>query len=53
MNRASVSVNNEVISSISHGLFVLIGIATDDGPSDAEYITRKILNIRLFDDEVK
>ncbi|CAB3365769.1 Hypothetical predicted protein [Cloeon dipterum] len=48
---AKVSVNGEVVSSIGKGLCVLIGINRDDGPKDLEYIVRKILNVRLFDDE--
>lgn len=51
VTKASVSVNGEVISSIGQGLCVLIGISRKDGPKDAEYIVRKILNLRLFDDD--
>ncbi|XP_022249735.1 D-tyrosyl-tRNA(Tyr) deacylase 1-like [Limulus polyphemus] len=48
--KASVSVNNEVVSSIGRGLCVLIGISRDDTPKDMEYMVRKVLNLRLFDD---
>ncbi|XP_066910210.1 D-aminoacyl-tRNA deacylase 1-like [Clytia hemisphaerica] len=51
VTNASVSVNNELISSIGKGLCVLIGISRDDKPKDVEYIVRKILNLRLFDDD--
>ncbi|KAG1728613.1 D-Tyr tRNAtyr deacylase-like domain-containing protein [Suillus paluster] len=46
---ASVSVDGKVISSISRGLMVLVGIGTDDTLSDVETLTNKILNIRVFD----
>ncbi|XP_059469161.1 D-aminoacyl-tRNA deacylase 1 isoform X1 [Neocloeon triangulifer] len=51
VRRAQVSVNGEIVSSIEKGLCVLIGICRDDGPVDLEYIVRKILNVRLFDDD--
>ncbi|KAG2363401.1 D-Tyr tRNAtyr deacylase-like domain-containing protein [Suillus spraguei] len=46
---ASVSVDGNVISSISRGLMVLVGIGTDDTLADVETLTNKILNIRVFD----
>ncbi|KAG1762654.1 D-Tyr tRNAtyr deacylase-like domain-containing protein [Suillus occidentalis] len=46
---ASVSVDGKVISSISRGLMVLIGIGTDDTLADVDALTNKILNIRVFD----
>ncbi|KAK6177170.1 hypothetical protein SNE40_015326 [Patella caerulea] len=49
--KASVTVEDEVISSIGPGLCVLIGISKDDSKKEAEYIARKILNLRVFDDE--
>ncbi|XP_076360451.1 D-aminoacyl-tRNA deacylase [Tachypleus tridentatus] len=48
--KASVLVNDEVVSSIGKGLCVLIGISRDDTPKDMEYMVRKVLNLRLFDD---
>ncbi|XP_076463592.1 D-aminoacyl-tRNA deacylase 1-like [Babylonia areolata] len=49
--KASVSVGDEVISSIGQGLCVLVGISRYDTPKEMEYIVRKILNLRLFDDD--
>ncbi|OJA17033.1 hypothetical protein AZE42_03557 [Rhizopogon vesiculosus] len=46
---ASVSVDGKVISSISRGLMVLVGIGTDDTLTDVETLSSKILNIRVFD----
>lgn len=48
---ASVTVSNEMISSIKSGLCVLIGISRDDTEKDIEYIVKKILSLRLFEDE--
>ncbi|GBP59424.1 D-aminoacyl-tRNA deacylase 1 [Eumeta japonica] len=47
--KASVTVGGEVISNIDQGLCVLIGVCGSDTRKDMEYIVRKILNVRLFD----
>lgn len=41
----------EQISSIGRGLCILLGISAQDTQRDADYIVRKILNLRLFEDE--
>ncbi|KAL4261409.1 D-aminoacyl-tRNA deacylase [Pleurotus pulmonarius] len=46
---ASVSVNDEVVSSISRGLMVLVGIGRDDTAEDVAFIAKKILTMRLFE----
>ncbi|XP_077379518.1 D-aminoacyl-tRNA deacylase 1-like isoform X7 [Festucalex cinctus] len=51
VTRASVTVGDDQISSIGRGLCVLLGISVEDTHTDAEYIIRKILNLRLFEDE--
>ncbi|XP_013165942.1 PREDICTED: D-tyrosyl-tRNA(Tyr) deacylase 1 [Papilio xuthus] len=51
VKNAKVTVNDEVISSIEQGACVLIGICSSDTIKDMEYIVRKLLSIRLFDDE--
>ena len=48
---SSVSVNNELISEIDYGLVLLVGFALDDDITDLEYIVKKVLNLRIFDDE--
>jgi D-tyrosyl-tRNA(Tyr) deacylase len=48
--KASVTVSDEIISSISNGYCVLIGISRDDTEKDMDFIVKKILNIRLFED---
>lgn len=39
------------VSSISRGVCVLVGIGREDGAEDVEYITRKVLNMRIFQSE--
>uniref|UniRef100_A0A182VR71 D-aminoacyl-tRNA deacylase n=1 Tax=Anopheles minimus TaxID=112268 RepID=A0A182VR71_9DIPT len=47
---AKVTVGDEVVSSIGRGLCVLVGISADDNANDVEWIARKLLNLRLFDE---
>ncbi|CAB4401267.1 unnamed protein product [Rhizophagus irregularis] len=47
---ASVTVNTQV-SSIDRGLCILLGIAFDDTIDDLEYMVKKILKVRVFEDE--
>ena len=51
VKEASVTVDNKVISLIHNGLLVFIGITDDDNREDVLWLTKKIANIRLFDDE--
>ena len=51
VKRASVTVDGELISEIAQGLLVLVGICDEDNHEDIEWLTKKISNIRLFDDE--
>lgn len=48
---ASVEVEGRTVSEIGPGLLVLIGIHDSDVDSDADYICRKVLNMRLFPNE--
>ncbi|KAK3557141.1 hypothetical protein QTP70_024733 [Hemibagrus guttatus] len=49
--KASVTVGENHISSIGRGICVFVGISTQDTQKDVDYIVRKILNLRLFEDE--
>lgn len=51
VKEASVTVDNEVISLIHNGLLIFVGITEDDDREDILWLTKKIANIRLFDDE--
>ena len=51
VSRASVSINGSVHSAISQGLMVLVGIEEADGPEDIEWLSSKVINLRVFNDE--
>lgn len=46
-----MTVDGEVISLIHNGLLLFVGITDDDNREDILWLTKKIANIRLFDDE--
>lgn len=50
VKNASVTVEGECISLINKGLLVFVGICDEDNTEDIEWLTKKITNIRLFDD---
>ena len=52
VTHASVSVESEVVGKIGRGLVVFIGIAVGDTEKDAQYLVQKIVNLRIFADEV-
>jgi D-tyrosyl-tRNA(Tyr) deacylase len=48
---ASVTVEGELVSAIGPGLLVLLGVEEGDGPSDLDYIVKKIPVLRIFEDD--
>ena len=50
VNQASVIINNNHFSSIDKGILVFLGIQTGDGLQDIQYLTRKIVQLRIFND---
>ena len=50
-NHGSVSVDNKIINEINNGFVILVGIHVTDTEEDINYLVRKILNLRVFDDE--
>jgi len=50
VREASVSVDGERIAAINSGLLVLCGVAPGDSDSDIEWLARKIVSLRIFDD---
>ena len=50
VERASVAVDGETLSSIGQGLLVLIGVSHDDTPFDARFLAAKTVQLRIFDD---
>lgn len=48
---ASVTINGKVKSQITQGMLILLGICNEDTRDDIEWLVRKIVNLRIFDDE--
>lgn len=48
---SSVSVQGEVVGAIGPGMNILVGITHDDSEEDIEWLCKKIVNLRIFDDE--
>ena len=48
---ASVTINGICKSAIQKGLMILIGIEETDGKEDIDWLCKKIVNLRVFDDE--
>ncbi len=48
---ASVTINTQLHSSIGKGMIILVGIQADDTNEDIEWLTGKICNLRIFNDE--
>ena len=51
VTEASVEIDGSVFSSINKGLLVLIGIELSDSEPSALQLSKKILNLRVFDDD--
>lgn len=49
--KSSVSVNNKVIGSIEHGLVLLVGFTKGDNEQVIDKMVKKVVNLRIFDDE--
>lgn len=51
VTNAEVAVNGETVGSCGHGFMVLLGVAEGDTEKDAELLCRKIVNLRVFEDD--
>ncbi len=51
VSRASVTVDDELISKIDKGYLILIGVMDDDTEYDAEVLAKKISTLRVFEDD--
>lgn len=51
VKESSVTVNNQMISRIGPGLLVLLGVSEADDAGDADFLSEKIPNLRIFEDE--
>ena len=51
VSNASVKVDGAITGQIQQGLLVLVGIEDSDGQDDLEWLSGKIVNLRIFNDE--
>jgi len=51
VSHASVEIEGKVKSSIQEGYMILLGIENTDSQEDIDWLTRKIIGLRVFDDE--
>jgi len=51
VKQASVTVNNIKIAEIKNGILLLLGIAENDSSEDISWLSKKIANLRIFNDE--
>ena len=51
VSQASVTIENSLKSSIGTGLLVLLGIEEADAEEDIQWLSQKLVNLRIFNDE--
>ena len=51
VSKASVVINSDEICNINNGLLILLGIELKDSDEDIVWLTKKIINLRIFSDE--
>ena len=51
VSHASVTIEGQCKSSIGKGMLILVGIEESDGQEDIDWLCKKIVNLRIFDDE--
>lgn len=50
VTRAHVKIDEQIVGEIGKGLVVFLGISKEDQQSDADYLSEKIIALRVFDD---
>ncbi|CDF78085.1 D-tyrosyl-tRNA(Tyr) deacylase [Formosa agariphila KMM 3901] len=51
VSKASVTIEGDIVAKISNGLLVLLGIVGEDTQEDISWLSKKIANLRIFEDE--
>ena len=51
VSRGEVRVDGEVVGRVGHGMVVLLGVLTGDGPEEARRLAAKLAGFRFFEDE--
>ncbi len=50
VKNAEVSVDNKIVGKINNGLLVFVGIKNSDTQEDVDYLVKKLINLRIFND---
>lgn len=50
--KASVKVDNKIVGKIDNGLMLLVGFTQGDTSKEIDFMVDKVINLRIFDDEV-
>ncbi|MCG8307467.1 MAG: D-aminoacyl-tRNA deacylase [Cytophagales bacterium] len=50
-SEAKVDINNKTVGQIRNGMLILLGIEEADGGEDITWLSRKVVHLRIFDDE--
>jgi len=53
VKHASVTVDQQIVGKIGQGLMILLGVEHEDTGADVKYISDKLLNLRIFEDEAE
>lgn len=51
VSKASVTIEGNIVSQINNGLLILVGIEPADDGTDIEWLSKKIVNLRIFNDD--
>jgi len=51
VSKASVTIDNKIKASIQQGVLILLGVEVQDTQDDINWLSNKITNLRIFDDE--
>lgn len=51
VSKASVTVDQQLVASIEYGLVLLLGVATSDSEEDVNWLSKKVANLRIFNDQ--
>ena len=51
VNYSKLTIDNKIYSEINNGLLVLVGVTNNDDLDDISWLSKKIINLRIFNDE--
>lgn len=51
VTKASVTIDNNIKSKIGKGILIFVGVEEADNKEDIEWLSNKVVNLRIFDDE--